>query len=106
MKFEKTCPIFAAAFAVIYVLAVQYNWALFTYHPKLGLWEWLAQPVRTGPPMYWYGWLATSALGATVASLIGWPLLRHRSTQYWLGWTVPLLVIVVFCYLFRGFFLG
>ncbi|HLI98222.1 MAG TPA: hypothetical protein VKT76_00755 [Bradyrhizobium sp.] len=102
---EKTFPVFAAVFAVIYVLAVEGNWALFTYHPRLGEWEWLAQPARTGPPMYWYGWLATSALGATAASLLSWPLLRQRSTPYWLGWTVPLVVMVIFCYLFRGFFL-
>jgi hypothetical protein len=106
MNIERTFPIFAAAFAVIYVLAVEGNWALFTYHPKLGAWEWLAQPARSGPPMYWYGWLATSALGATAASLLGWPLLRRWPAQYWLGWAVPLVVMVIFCYLFRGFFLG
>ena len=106
MNMERTFPIFAAAFAVIYVFAVEGNWALFTYHPKLGAWDWLAQPARGGPPMYWYGWLATSALGATAASLLGWPLLRRWPTQYWLGWAVPLVVMVIFCYRFRGFFLG
>jgi hypothetical protein len=105
MSIEKVLPIFAAAFAVIYVLAVQYNWALFTYHPKLGEWGWLAQPTKSGPPMYWYGWLATSALGATATSLITWPLVRRWSAQYWLGWVVPLAIMVIFCYLFRGFFL-
>ena len=48
MSIEKVFPIFAAAFAVIYVFAVQYNWALFTYHPKIGEWEWLAQPAKNG----------------------------------------------------------
>lgn len=105
MSIEKLFPIFAAAFAVIYVLAVEANWALFTYHPKLGEWGWLAQPTKSGPPMYWYGWLATSALGATTASLIAWPLVGRWSIQYWLGWSVPLVVMLIFCYLFRGFFL-
>ncbi len=105
MKLEKVFPIFAAAFAVIYLLAVEQNWALFTYHPKLGTFEWLAQPARTGPPMYWYGWLTTSMLGATLVSLLSWPLVRNRPVQFWLGWTVPLLVIVVFVYFFRDFFL-
>jgi hypothetical protein len=36
MKLEKVVPVFAAAFAVVYLLAVQENWALFTYHPKVG----------------------------------------------------------------------
>jgi hypothetical protein len=105
MKLEKVVPVFAAAFAVIYLLAVQENWALFTYHPKIGEWGWLAQPQKVGPPMYWYGWLATSVLGATATSLLSWPLLVRRSPQYWVGWTVPLVVMLVFCYLFRGFFL-
>jgi hypothetical protein len=105
MNLEKLFPVFAAAFAVIYLLAVTENWALFTYHPKLGEWEWLARPARTGPPMYWYGWLATSALGATAVSLLTWPLLRHSSHQFWLGWLVPLAVILVFVYFFRDFFI-
>jgi len=104
MNMEKVFPIFAAAFAVIYVLAVQYNWALFTYHPKIGEWNWLVQPAKNGPPMYWYGWLVTSTFGATAASLLSWPLLRRRPAQLWLGWLVPLVVMFVFIYLFRGFF--
>jgi hypothetical protein len=105
MNLEKVFPVFAAAFAVIYLLAVEQNWALFTYHPKLGEWDWFARPARTGPPMYWYGWLVTSALGATAVSLLTWPFLRRRPAQFWLGWIVPLVVIVVFVYFFRDFFL-
>jgi hypothetical protein len=105
MNLEKVFPVFAAAFAVIYLLAVGQNLALFTYHPKLGEWGWLAQPARTGPPMYWYGWLTTSVLGATLASLLSWPLVRNRPVQFWLGWVVPLAVIVFFVYFFRDFFL-
>lgn len=105
MSTEKVFPIFAAAFAVIYVLAVEGNWALFTYHPKLGEWGWLAQPTKSGPPMYWYGWLATSTLGATATSLLTWPLVRRLSAQFWLGWIVPLVVMLIFIYLFRDFFL-
>ena len=105
MKLEKVFPVFAASFAVIYLLAVEQNLALFTYHPKLGEWDWLAQPARSGPPMYWYGWLVTSTLGATLVSLLSWPLLRHHPIQYWLGWMVPSAVIVIFVYFFREFFL-
>jgi hypothetical protein len=54
--------------------------------------------------MYWYGWLVTSALGATAVSLLSWPLARRGSTQYWLGWVVPIVVVVIFVYLFRSFF--
>ncbi len=104
MRMDRVFPVFAAAFAVIYVFAVQYNWALFTYHPKIGAWGWLAEPARSGPPMYWYGWLATSAIGATAASLLSWPLVRRWPAPLWIGWLVPLAIMLVFVYLFRGFF--
>ncbi len=104
MNTDRLFPIFAAAFAVFYVLAVQYNWALFTYHPKIGEWGWLVEPARNGPPMYWYGWLATSTFGAAAASLLSWPVARRWPAPLWLGWLVPLAVILVFIYLFRGFF--
>ena len=105
MKMEKTFPVFAAAFAVIYELAVYFNWALFTYHPKINEWEWLAQPARNGPPMYWYGWLVTSVLGASAVSLVSWPLTRRGPALLWLGWIVPIVIVVIFVYLFRGFFI-
>jgi hypothetical protein len=105
MKLERVLPVFAAAFAVIYLLAVEQNWALFTYHPKLGAWGWLVEPARTGPPMYWYGWLVTSTLGATSVSLLSWPLVRRWPAQFWLGWVVPLAAIFFFFYFFRDFFL-
>jgi hypothetical protein len=54
--------------------------------------------------MYWYGWLVTSTFGATAASLLSWPLVRRWPAQLWLGWIVPLVVIFIFLYLFRGFF--
>ena len=62
-------------------------------------------PAKNGPPMYWYGWLVTSTLGASAVSLISWPFIRRGSAQLWLGWVVPIVVVVVFVYLFRNFFL-
>ena len=104
-QIEKIIPIFSAAFALIYIVSVEVNWAPFTYHPKIGQWGWLTEPARDGPPMYWYGWLVTSTLGAAVASVLTLPLLKNRPTQYWLGWTIPLVVMISVFYLFRGFFL-
>jgi hypothetical protein len=102
---EKLIPVFSAAFALIYIVSVELNWALFTYHPKIHRWSWLVEPSRDGPPMYWYGWLVTSTLGALAVSVIALPVLKNRPTQYWIGWTVPLLVMISICYLFRDFFL-
>jgi hypothetical protein len=38
-------------------------------------------------------------------SVLALPLLKNRPTQYWLGWTIPLLVMVSVLYLFRDWFL-
>jgi hypothetical protein len=104
---EKVIPVFSAAFALVYIISVEQNWALFTYLPRVGEWGWLVvQPAKEiGPPMYWYGWLVTSTLGATAASVVAWPLLKNRPTPYWLGWIVPLLVILSVFYFFRDWFM-
>jgi hypothetical protein len=93
MSYTRVFPIFAAAFAIAYVLSVEANWALVTYHPRINEWEWLTKPAKSGPPMYWYGWLGTSFLAAAAISLVA------------IGWAVPLAVMAVFVYLLRSFFL-
>jgi hypothetical protein len=105
MSWFRTAPIFAAAFAVIYVVSVEANWALVTYHPRLGEWEWLTRPAKSGPAMYWYGWIGTSLLAASAVSLLVLPLMRRWQPPVWIGWAVPLAVMVVFVYLLRSFFL-
>lgn len=105
MSIDRVIPIFAAVFAVVYVVAVEANWALVTYHPRIDEWEWLTQPAKSGPAMHWYGWLATSFLGATAVSLIAMPLTRRWQPPVWIGWAAPLAIMVVFVYLLRSFFL-
>jgi hypothetical protein len=105
MSITRVFPVFAAAFAVVYVLAVEANWALVTYHPRSGEWEWLTKPSKSGPAMYWFGWLATSFLAASAISVLALPLTRRWPPPVWIGWTVPLAVMAVFVYLLRSFFL-
>jgi hypothetical protein len=105
MSAFRVFPIFAAAFALIYVVAVESNWALVTYHPRLNEWEWLTRPSKSGPAMYWYGWIGTSLLAATAVSLAALPLTSRWSPPVWLGWVVPLAIMLVFVYLIRSFFL-
>lgn len=105
MNHLRIFPIFAAAFAVIYVVAVESNWALVTYHPRLNEWDWLTKPARSGPAMYWYGWIGTSLLAAAGVSLAALPLTRRWQPPVWIGWAVPLAIMLVFVYLMRSFFL-
>jgi hypothetical protein len=105
MSISRVFPIFAAAFAVIYVICVEANWALVTYHPRINEWEFLTRPSKSGPAMYWFGWLGTSFLAASAISLLALPLARRWQPPVWIGWAVPLAVMVVFVYLLRSFFL-
>jgi hypothetical protein len=98
---------FAVAYAVAYVIAVEKNYALFTYHPALQEFGFLVQAPRDGPAMYWYGWLATSGIVASVASLIACAIPEGMTKRLWSGWSwaIPVAAMVVFGYLLRGFFL-
>lgn len=99
---------FAAAYAVLYVLSIQYNLALFTYHPASEEFHWLVRPAADQPAMYWYGWMATSALGASLFAVIVASLPAALTARLWSGWSwaVPLAVMLFFGYILRGYFIG
>jgi hypothetical protein len=105
MSYTRVFPVFAAAFAVIYVICVEANWALVTYHPRIGEWEWLTKPAKSGPAMYWFGWIGTAVLAASAVSLVALPLTQRWQPPVWIGWAVPLAIMAVFVYLLRSFFL-
>ena len=62
--------VFAVVYAVAYVIAVEQNYALFTYHPAIEEFGFLVERPREGPAMYWYGWMATAGIIALVAGVI------------------------------------
>ena len=111
MNIARSFPVFsitfAAAYAVLYVLSVEYNWALFTYHPALEELGLFVEKPKEGPAMYWYGWIATSALGAFVVAAIVSRLPADWAKRLWPGWSwaVPVAVMLVFGYLLRGYFI-
>lgn len=107
MSIERVYPVFSVAFAVAYLVAVEQNWPLFTYHAQTGAVGLFLEPPKTGPAMYWYGWLATAtAAGAFTAGLaMAIPeKLSAGVNQRW-TWVIPLLAIVTFAVLLRSFFL-
>ena len=81
--------IFSMLFAVSYALCFYYNWTLFAYYPQVTQFHVSAQlQGELGPPVLWYGWLATAALfSAAVAVAIP----RRLSSRLWpgLAWAVP-----------------
>ena len=104
MSLTRILPVFSAAFAIIYAIAVERNLAAITYHPKTGAWGWLTQEASNGPAMHWYGWLITALVGALIVCAVALPVTRIWQPPAWIGWAVPLAMMVVFLYLLRSFF--
>ncbi len=106
-SFHSCAVVFTVVYSVSYLIAVQNNYALFTYHPALEEFGPLVQPPRDGPAMYWYGWIATAAIVAFAAATLWLDSCPNGSRQrLWSGWSwaVPIASMVVFSYMLSGFF--
>lgn len=97
---------FAAVYAAVYFFAVYYNWPLFSYGPQTGQWLLLDQAASDGPTMYWYGWMATSAIAGATAGLIVCYLPGNPGHRLWSGlaWLVPVGSIVAIAHMLSGYF--
>jgi hypothetical protein len=99
--FKTFAVVFGFGTAVLYVLCDLMNWPLFTYHPANRL-ELFYKPPRQGegPVMYWYGWTATSLLGAAVLGVLATLLPESvtRKIPLALVWIVPVLAIPLLFY--------
>src|SRR5262245_52017561 len=93
--FHRFAFAFGVAFAVLYVLALAKNLALFTVYRSFGVVIWgthvghdVADPALgfLAPAMYWYGWAAAAALGAFVVGLLAAVMPERWARRIWLGW--------------------
>lgn len=94
-SFRRFAFAYAIAFAVLYVVALKLDLALFTVYPSLGVVLLGTHHSRDvvapalaflAPAMYWYGWTATAALGALMFGLMA-ALFPERWTRgFWQGW--------------------
>lgn len=109
MNASRALPVFSVAFAVLYVLSMDNNWALFTYLPRSREFDPLVfmPAAKAGPAMYWYGWLATSAIGAAIVAAIVAAMPANGAARRWsvLTWAVPLVVILTIVYILRSWFI-
>lgn len=93
--FRRFAFAYGPAFAVLYVIALVRDLALFTVYPSLGI---VLLGTRHSPDivspsiafaipaMYWYGWTATAALGALVVGVVGAFLPERWTRRFSLGW--------------------
>jgi hypothetical protein len=100
--FKTFAIVFGFSTAALYVLCDMMNWPLFTYHPATNQVDLFYAPPRRGegPAMYWYGWTATSLLGAAVLGVLATLLPEHvtRKIPLALVWIVPVLAIPLLFY--------
>jgi hypothetical protein len=106
-KFRTFVLVFSLTAMVIYVLSDVFGLPVFTYHPATGRFEWgYALPRRNeGPVMYWYGWILTMLIGATVAGLLATLLPERMGKKIPLAllWVLPILAAPVMFYTLMSF---
>jgi hypothetical protein len=96
-KFMTFAIVCAVGGTIVYLLCLQFNWPLFTYHPAVNRVEWGWGPARSGegPAMYWYGWTATTIVVAPILGFLA-TLLPESVTKKFplmLVWVLPILAI-------------
>jgi hypothetical protein len=97
--------VFSICFAILYVICEMGAFPMFTYHPGIDRIDpGFAPPRRDeGPAMYWYGWIANSALGASVLGLLAAALPEKIRSKIplALAWITPVALLPVVIYSLR-----
>jgi amino acid permease len=108
--FRRFAFAFGTAFAVLYVVVLAKDLALFTVFPSLGIVlagthhsRDVADPAMgfLAPAIYWYGWAATAALGALMVGLVAASFPEGSARYAWPGWVwvIPALSMIACVYL-------
>ncbi|HXX11850.1 MAG TPA: hypothetical protein VEK05_10070 [Burkholderiales bacterium] len=106
---------YGTAFAVLYVIALKLDLALFTVYPAQSLVllgthrsRDIVDPAMSflAPAMYWYGWTTTAALGALIFALIATVFPERWTRRLWSGWlwVVPVAAMAACVYLTMPWF--
>jgi hypothetical protein len=105
--FRSFAVVFALAMPVLYVVCELGSLPLFTYHPGTDRVDfgWAAPRPGEGPAMYWYGWTATSLLGAAILGLLATMLPENviRKIPLALVWLLPILAMAPLAYVLMPF---
>ena len=93
MKTQPRAMIFSLVASLTYTLAYYFDWSLFQYYLAVNRFHFSPQGAEAGPPILWYGWLATACLAGALAALIVPKRLAARLSPDLL-WLVPAVLIV------------
>src|ERR1700687_4294718 len=101
-KVKRFAIVFGVTFLVLYLVAEQMNWPLFTFHPatnRVDFW-WSAGRSGEGPAMYWYGWTVLSLIGGFALGMLGTMLPERavRKIPLFLLWLLPTLAFIPLAY--------
>jgi hypothetical protein len=101
-RFKTFAITFAIVGPVIYMICLQMNWPLFTFHPatnRIAL-GWEAARSGEGPNMTWYGWTAMALLVGGVLSYLATflPESITKRIPLILVWLLPILAIPYLVY--------
>jgi hypothetical protein len=101
-RFRTFVITFSIVGPVIYMICLQMNWPLFTYHPATNRFAlgWEAARSGEGPNMTWYGWTAMTLIVGTVVSFLATLLPESMSKRIplILVWLLPILAIPYLIY--------
>jgi hypothetical protein len=102
---SRAFPAFAVGFSLYYAPAycftkgtAKFSWPLFTYFPSVDMWQWWLVPGNDtiGPPMWWYGWLASATLVGLAFAVIAVLLPARLTARFWSVaiWVVPIAAFI------------
>src|SRR5258708_32781802 len=109
-RFGTFALVFGICFAILYVVCEMGAFPMFTYHPGIDRIDPGFAPPRRyeGPAMYWYGWIANSALGASILGFLAalLPGKIRSKIPLALAWVVPVALLPVVIYSLRFYWRG
>src|ERR1700694_1110068 len=70
MKVYGRLMVFSLVACIAYTLAYYFDWPLFQYYLEENRFHFTVQPPSSGPPILWYGWLATAVLAGAAFALV------------------------------------
>jgi hypothetical protein len=84
--------VFSLVATIAYTIAYYFDWSLFQYYMQDNRIVFFNQGAGEGPPILWYGWLATAVLAGSVAASAIPPKLAAKIPAD-LIWLLPLVLI-------------